>query len=60
MVHGAFCQVLFLIYRWFSSLSKSFIALIVIHLVVDGWSVIYVSDTSYGGLWEVSFTLKEF
>ena len=27
---------------------------------IDGYQVKLVSDTSYGSLWEVSFTLKEF
>lgn len=29
-------------------------------MYIDGYSVKLVSDTSYGSLWEVSFTLKEF
>jgi len=29
-------------------------------LYIDGYQVKLVSDTSYGSLWEVSFTLKEF
>ena len=30
------------------------------NMYIDGYSVKLVSDTSYGSLWEVSFTLKEF
>ena len=29
-------------------------------MYIDGYQVKLVSDTSYGSLWEVSFTLKEF
>ena len=29
-------------------------------MYIDGYQVKLVSDTSYGGVWEVSFTLKEF
>lgn len=29
-------------------------------MFVDGYKAILVKDTSYGGLWMVSFTLKEF
>ena len=29
-------------------------------MFIDGYQVKLVSDTSYGSLWEVSFTLKEF
>lgn len=29
-------------------------------MYIDGYSVRLASDTSYGSLWEVSFTLKEF
>ena len=29
-------------------------------MYIDGYQVKPVSDTSYGSLWEVSFTLKEF
>lgn len=29
-------------------------------MYIDGYQVKLVSDTSYGSLWEISFTLKEF
>ena len=29
-------------------------------MYIDGYQVKLVNDTSYGSLWEVSFTLKEF
>ena len=29
-------------------------------MYIDGYQVKLVSDTSYGSLWEVSFTLKEY
>jgi hypothetical protein len=29
-------------------------------MYIDGYQVKLVSDTSYGSLWEVSLTLKEF
>ena len=29
-------------------------------MYIDGYQVKLVSDTSYGSLWEVSFSLKEF
>ena len=29
-------------------------------MYIDGYQMKLISDTSYGSLWEVSFTLKEF
>ena len=29
-------------------------------MFIDGYKAALVKDTSYGGLWKVSFTLKEF
>lgn len=34
--------------------------LVTTQMYIDGYQVKLVSDTSYGSLWEVSFTLKEF
>ena len=31
-----------------------------LQMYIDGYQVKLISDTSYGSLWEVSFTLKEF
>ena len=34
--------------------------LVTTQMYIDGYQVKLVSDTSYGSLWEVGFTLKEF
>ncbi len=40
--------------------SKSRYPTVNTQMYIDGYQVKLVSDTSYGSLWEVSFTLKEF
>ena len=37
-----------------------FVFITAMQMYIDEYQVKLVSDTSYGSLWEVSFTLKEF
>ena len=41
-------------------LDTTTMSLVSTEMYIDGYSVKLASDTSYGSLWEVSFTLKEF
>ena len=44
----------------FSYLDMETMNIVDTQMYIDGYQVKLVSDTSYGSLWEVSFTLKEF
>ena len=52
-------------YKKLASITVGYLDLETMNIVntqmyIDGYQVKLVSDTSYGSLWEVSFTLKEF
>ena len=52
-------------YKKLASITVGYLDLETMNIVntqmyIDGYQVKLISDTSYGSLWEVSFTLKEF
>ena len=52
-------------YKKLASITVGYLDMEIMNIVdtqmyIDGYQVKLVSDTSYGSLWEVSFTLKEF
>ena len=55
----------FSVYKKLASITVGYLDMETMNIVdtqvyIDGYQVKLVSDTSYGSLWEVSFTLKEF
>lgn len=55
----------FSVYKKLASITVGYLDMGTMNIVdtqmyIDGYQVKLVSDTSYGSLWEVSFTLKEF
>ncbi|MBP3805872.1 MAG: hypothetical protein J6I76_18645 [Oribacterium sp.] len=55
----------FSVYKKLSSINVGYLDtatsnIVTTQMYIDGYQVKLVSDTSYGSLWEVSFTLKEF
>ena len=55
----------FSVYKKLASITVGYLDMETMNIVdtqvyIDGYQMKLVSDTSYGSLWEVSFTLKEF